>query len=93
MVRSRAQRGVSNHGGWSHPSRRGEVAALQDEVGLVAHFHEDEARIAAMSCRGLTVDWEDNGCIRSALVDSRAVIRAIAGQGKSFPQNISRDWG
>jgi hypothetical protein len=45
-------------------------------------------RIAAMSCRGLTVDWEDNRAFTALSVDSQPVIRAIAGQGKSFPQNI-----
>jgi hypothetical protein len=45
-------------------------------------------RIAAMSGRGLTVDWEDNHPLTGFSVDSRSRIRAIAGQGKSFPQNI-----
>jgi hypothetical protein len=47
-----------------------------------------KARIAAMSGHGLTVDWEDNRALTVLSVDSRDGIRAIAGQGKSFPQNI-----
>jgi hypothetical protein len=49
---------------------------------------EEIQRIAAMSCGGLTVDWEDNRALTGLSVDSRRIIRAIAGQGKSFPQNI-----
>jgi hypothetical protein len=41
-----------------------------------------------MSGHGLTVDWEDNRALTVLSVDSRDGIRAIAGQGKSFPQNI-----
>jgi hypothetical protein len=41
-----------------------------------------------MSRRDLTVDWEDNAAFATLSVDSRAVIRAVAGQRKSFPQNI-----
>jgi hypothetical protein len=58
-----------------------------------SRFYVDEARIPAMSPHGLTVDWEDNPTLAVLSVDSRAVIRAVAGQGKSFPQNINRDWG
>jgi hypothetical protein len=60
---------------------------------LGGSLSSDEPRIAAMSCRGLTVDWEDNPALPALSVDSRSSIRAIAGQGKSFPQNIHRDWG
>jgi hypothetical protein len=49
---------------------------------------EEIGRITAMSWHGLTVDWEDNGAFAALSVDGGAVIGAIAGQGKSFPQNI-----
>jgi hypothetical protein len=49
---------------------------------------EEILRIAAMSCRSLTVDWEDNCALTGLSVDSWSTIRASAGQGKSFPQNI-----
>jgi tagatose-1,6-bisphosphate aldolase len=55
---------------------------------LVARFAQDEQRIAAMSCRGLTVIGRTTGAFAALAVDSRGVIRAIAGQQKSFPQNI-----
>jgi hypothetical protein len=56
-------------------------------------FAWPKARIAAMPPRGLTVDREEKDTPAALSVDSRAVIRAVAGQGKSFPQNINRDWG
>jgi hypothetical protein len=49
---------------------------------------EEIARIPAMSCCGLTVDWEDKPAFAALSVAGGAVIGAIAGQGKSFPQNI-----
>jgi uncharacterized repeat protein (TIGR03809 family) len=39
------------------------------------------------------VDREEKATPAVLSVDSGAVIRAVAGQGKSFPQNITRDWG
>jgi hypothetical protein len=54
---------------------------------------QDEERIVAMSCRGLTVDWEDNRAFPALVVDEMRALRRIAGQQKSFPQNIEQGWG
>jgi hypothetical protein len=50
-------------------------------------------RIAAMSRRGLTVDWEDNPSFPALSVDEMRLPSRIAGQDKSFPQNIKQGWG
>jgi hypothetical protein len=46
-----------------------------------------------MSSRGLTVNWEDNRAFPALSVDEMRLPSRIAGQGKSFPQNIKQGWG